>query len=129
MHVDGSHDPEGMPDLPEALNTVLFRVAQEALANIAKHAQARHAHLALRQARAPSAPGDASGVTLEVTDDGVGFDVEAVRLDPRRGIGLRNMRERVESIGGQFDVRSAPGAGTTIKAIVPAEAVRRMGQT
>lgn len=104
--------------LPDDVNTVLFRVAQEALANIAKHAGARGATLGLRF--------EAAGVTLVIDDDGRGFDLEAVRLDPRRGIGLRNMRERLESIGGRFEVRSGPGEGTTLTAQVPDEALDRL---
>jgi two-component system NarL family sensor kinase len=99
------------------VKTVLFRVAQEALANVAKHAAATRVRLALRFGGA--------GVSLEVEDDGRGFDVEAVQLDPRRGIGLRNMRERLASIGGRFEVVSAPGAGTRLRGEVPAEAVER----
>jgi two-component system NarL family sensor kinase len=59
-----------------------------------------------------------------VADDGGGFDVAAIGADPRRGIGLRNMRERVESVGGVFKVHSRPGA-TRVIAQLPAEAVRR----
>jgi two-component system NarL family sensor kinase len=110
--VDG-HEVE----LPDEVKTVLFRVAQEALANVAKHAAATRVRLALRFGGA--------GVSLEVEDDGRGFDVEAVQLDPRRGIGLRNMRERLASIGGRFEVVSAPGAGTRLRGEVPAEAVER----
>ena len=113
-------DVEGAAvDLPGEVNTVLFRVAQEALANIAKHAAAREVRLALR-----FAPG--GGVALVIADDGRGFDLEAVRLDPRRGIGLRNMRERLDAVGGRFDCRSAPGAGTTLVAEVPVDAIDRL---
>ena len=61
---------------------------------------------------------------LTVADDGTGFDIAAIGVDPRRGIGLRNMRERVESIGGVFKVHSRPGS-TRVIAQVPAEALRR----
>jgi two-component system, NarL family, sensor kinase len=104
-------------ELPEEVKTVLFRVAQEALANTAKHARARQVRLSLRFS-------DGS-VGLRVEDDGRGFDVDAVQLDPRRGIGLRNMRERLGSIGGSFEVHAAPGAGTVLSAQVPADAVAR----
>ncbi|MBT2324158.1 cache domain-containing protein [Variovorax paradoxus] len=101
-------------DLPEEVKTALFRVTQEALTNVRKHARARQVRIALDFG--------AEGVRLEVSDDGIGFDVEAMQLDPRRGIGLRNMRERVASIGGSFDMRSG-GGGTSIVADVPAHSL------
>jgi two-component system NarL family sensor kinase len=103
-------------ELPEEVKTVLFRVAQEALANIGKHAQARHAHLCLRFE-------DRGGVVLRIDDDGRGFDVDEVQLDPLRGIGLRNMRERLNSIGGHFEVRATAETGTILRAEVPASAL------
>jgi len=104
--------------LPEEIKTALFRVTQEALANVAKHARAHEVQMALSF--------DADGVALDIRDDGCGFELERVQLDPNRGIGLRNMRERLESIGGSFEVRSAPGAGTALRAKVPPEAIRRL---
>ena len=100
---------------PEA-KTALFRVTQEALTNVRKHAgQAQQVHVALGFSE--------EGVRLEIGDDGAGFDVDAVQLDPRHGIGLRNMRERMESIGGTLRVRSQRGS-TTIVAEVPAASAR-----
>jgi len=69
----------------------------------------------------------AAGVALRIRDDGRGFEVDAIQLDPNRGIGLRNMRERLASIGGTFEVHAAPGAGTLLLARLPAEAIRRLG--
>jgi len=103
-------------DLPDEIKTVLFRITQEALTNIDKHARASRVDLRLIFL--------AGGVRLTVADDGTGFDVAAIGVDPRRGIGLRNMRERVESIGGVFKVHSRPGS-TRVIAQVPAEALRR----
>lgn len=103
-------------DLPDEVKTVLFRVTQEALTNIDKHARAGRVDLRLIFL--------AGGVRLTVADDGAGFDVLAIGADPRRGIGLRNMRERVESIGGVFKVHSRPGS-TRVIAQVPADALRR----
>ncbi|HET7795166.1 MAG TPA: cache domain-containing protein [Rhizobacter sp.] len=111
MRVGGTATP-----LPDAVSTVLFRVTQEALTNIEKHAGASQVQLRLVFGR--------QGVRLRITDDGQGFNEQAVSLHPRRGIGLRNMRERVESIGGQFRVRSLPGR-TDVLADVPLAAVRR----
>lgn len=106
--------------LSDEINTVLFRITQEALTNIDKHAQdASRVHLWLIY--------HASGVRLSVRDDGGGFDVEAVSQDPRRGIGLRNMRERLASIGGTFEVFSRPGE-TRLVADVPLAAVSRFAR-
>lgn len=105
-------------ELPEEAKTVLFRVTQEALTNVAKHA---HAHSVLiRLAFRPE------GVSLTVSDDGRGFDVDAVMQHPTRGIGLRNMRERLATIGARFEVRSHAQGGTQLVAFVPAEAVARL---
>ncbi len=103
-------------ELPEEVNTVLFRVTQESLTNIHKHARA--SQVQVRLIRHPR------GARLTVVDDGVGFDVPAIRADPRRGIGLRNLRERVETIGGSFSVLSRPGR-TELRADLPAEALAR----
>jgi two-component system NarL family sensor kinase len=104
--------------LPEEVKTALFRVTQEALANVGKHAQAQQVLLALTFA--------ADGLALDISDDGQGFELDRVQLDPKRGIGLRNMRERLESIGGSFEVRAAIGAGTRLQAKVPLGAIRRL---
>ena len=104
-------------DLPEAVNTVLFRITQEALTNIEKHAQASRVDLRLIYL--------GGEVRLTVADDGHGFDAERIQSDPRRGIGLLNMRERVEAIGGVFRVQSRPGS-TRVVAQIGADAVRRL---
>lgn len=99
----------GMP-LPESINTALFRIAQEALTNIACHAGATSVMLTL--AVLPQ------HVTLSVVDDGRGFDYDAVQADARRGIGLHNMRERVESLDGSLQIESRPGR-TELLACIP----------
>ncbi|MBU2408464.1 MAG: cache domain-containing protein, partial [Gammaproteobacteria bacterium] len=103
-------------ELPEAVKTVLFRITQEALTNIQKHAGRAHVGLRLSFGEA--------GLHLSIHDDGRGFDVQSVREDPRRGIGLRNMRERIESVGGTLSVQSQPGL-TRITAGMPYDAIRR----
>ena len=113
LRVGGQASP-----LPEEVKTALFRVSQEALANVAKHAGARRVELCLVFS--------VEGVALDISDDGRGFEVDAIQLDPNRGIGLRNMRERLASIGGTFEVHATPGAGTLLLAKVPAEAIRRL---
>jgi two-component system NarL family sensor kinase len=106
--------------LPDEINTVLFRITQEALTNIEKHAHAasRVQLWLIYHAR---------GVRLSVRDDGAGFDVASVSKDPRRGIGLRNMRERLASIGGTFEVFSRRGE-TRLVANVPLSAVTRFSR-
>lgn len=103
-------------ELSQEAKTALFRVTQEALTNVRKHATAHRVHIALGFS-------DDEGVRLEIGDDGTGFDVDAMQLDPRRGIGLRNMRERMESIGGHLSVQSGNG-GTTIVAEVPTRSAK-----
>lgn len=89
----------------------LFRVAQEALNNVARHAGARSARVTLR-------PMD-GGLLLAVRDDGVGFDPEHPR--ERMQLGLVSMRERMRLVNGTLDIESAPGRGTTIIAWVPVQ--------
>lgn len=103
----GDDEPHGLSD---EVRTTLFRVAQEALANVLKHAQARTVRLALDSGSA--------GLRLTLQDDGSGFDLEAVAQHPRRGIGLRNMRERLNNVGGRLEVLSG-AEGTRIVAEVP----------
>jgi signal transduction histidine kinase len=92
------------------LETVVYRVTQEALANVARHAGAGHLWLELE------AEGDQ--VDLEIRDDGVGFDPQATATLVRDGhLGLVAMQERVEMAGGRFQVDSRPGAGVTVRAI------------
>ena len=102
--------------LPAEIETVLFRVVQEAVTNIARHALARNVRIAFTLA------GDAAQVAIE--DDGIGFDMVAVTLSPDsgRGLGLLGMQERVALLGGEFTIDSAPGYGTRIFITVPASA-------
>ena len=90
----------------------LLRTAQEALANIAKHAEAGRVVLTL------SYMDDV--VTLDVRDDGVGFAPTSPNLR-NGGFGLTAMRQRIEGLEGTLEVESEPGAGTTIAASIPAE--------
>jgi two-component system NarL family sensor kinase len=98
--------------LPPAVGTVLFRIAQEALTNIERHAGAHHIDLSLQTG--------AGRVLLTIADDGAGFDAEGVATHPQRGIGLRNMMERLDAIGGRLDIASS-AAGTTVCARVELE--------
>jgi two-component system NarL family sensor kinase len=96
--------------LPDAVNTVLFRIAQEALTNIVRHAQASSAALALEISH--------DTVTLTIADNGRGFDVTHAFVGRRSGVGLRNMRERLEALGGTLSLASQAGH-TVVSARVP----------
>jgi two-component system, NarL family, sensor histidine kinase UhpB len=96
----------GLPVLPPATELVVYRVAQEALTNAARHARARQVELTLCRV------GDR--VELGVVDDGVGLPAGAT------GSGLRGMRERARSVGGTLEVDGAPGRGTAVRLRVPA---------
>ncbi|WP_018410800.1 cache domain-containing protein [Methyloversatilis thermotolerans] len=90
--------------------TALFRLLQEALNNVERHATASRVTLSLRR--------DGAHRVLELADDGHGFDVDAVAASPRRGLGLSSMRERIEALGGSFRIESGP-RGTTLTARLP----------
>lgn len=101
------------PGLDPALATVCFRVVQEALTNVARHANARNVWLDVH-----ASSGD---VQVEVRDDGAGFSVAAARARAVRGesLGLLGMTERVSYMSGTLQVTSTPGAGTIITAVLP----------
>jgi signal transduction histidine kinase len=95
--------------LPGECAAALYRVAQESLANISKHAQAQNVTVQLF--------GVADEVTLEVTDDGTGFDPGMLQATP--GFGLRGLIERARGFGGWAEISSAPGRGATVMFSVP----------
>lgn len=97
------------PNLPPDLRTSLYRIIQEALTNIVKHAHARAVSIQLHNLP--------TGLTLRITDDGRGFDPQ----QNSTGFGLQGMRERTLTLGGQFQVQSVPYKGTTIKIEIPPE--------
>ncbi|MGB7874166.1 MAG: sensor histidine kinase [Anaerolineales bacterium] len=96
--------------LDSLIETVLFRVTQEALTNITRHAGTDEASMRLEYA--------SDAVTLGVQDSGKGFDPNEP-LHPPQGWGLEGMRERVEAVGGQLILCSAPGHGTTVEVVIP----------
>jgi signal transduction histidine kinase len=103
-------DLQGLPALiPPHAALCLFRVAQEALRNVARHASARAVEVSMRDLD--------GGLQLAVRDDGVGFAPALQRERP--SLGLASMRERVHLLEGEFDIESAPGHGTTVVAWVP----------
>jgi signal transduction histidine kinase len=100
--------------LPLEIEETLYRIAQEALHNVVKHAAARQVRISLERAR--------PGVRLRIEDDGKGFDPEAV---PDSHLGIAGMRARAAKIGAQLECRSEPGRGTTIEVVVPDEVMER----
>jgi signal transduction histidine kinase len=98
--------------LDSVKRTVLYRIAQESLSNVARHAQASLVKVTIKKLRGT--------ICMEIKDNGKSFQVQGV-LPTRRnkGLGLLGMRERVEMVGGRFTVESAPGKGTAIRAEVP----------
>jgi signal transduction histidine kinase len=109
----------GSTRLPRDVEAVLYRVAQEAVRNATTHAKARHVRVTVHK--------DAVAATLNVHDDGVGFDVEEAERR-RHGMGLTSMRERVSLLDGRFEVKTAKGSGTTISATVPLDAATKIVQ-
>ena len=102
---------DGDPD--DSVAVALFRVLQEALTNIERHAAAQSVHISL--------DGDGASVRLRVRDDGVGFNPRQLDSIKGGGIGLRNIRERVEHFGGRFSLLSESG-GTELDVTLPARA-------
>jgi signal transduction histidine kinase len=110
IHGDVSVDQQGegaTGRLDPQLESIVYRLVQEALTNVVKHARAERVDIQVttRDDR----------VTVEVRDDGVGFDPA---LNPP-GFGLLGMRERLELVGGTLDVSSAPGRGTSVRVELP----------
>jgi signal transduction histidine kinase len=108
--------------LDMALRTVLFRVAQEALANVDRHARASRVEVSIQKLP--------DHICMKITDDGKSFSVErALHAPGGKRLGLLGMRERLEMVGGKFSVESAPGKGTTIQAQIPHGKTRAGGET
>ncbi len=102
------------------IETLVFRITQEALNNVVKHADAETARVGLRQS--------GGWMNLEITDPGRGFDPEGIEAGASRGSGLRGMQDRVSLAGGTFTLTSAPGEGTRLTVRVPPAADERGGQ-
>jgi signal transduction histidine kinase len=108
FHVSGADAP-----VPRAVEIVVYRVIQEALTNVIKHAEARHVGIVLRQA--------CGHLQLIVDDDGRGFDAERMMIPSSAGrrLGLLGMAERVSQVGGRIEVNSEPGRGSEIVVRIP----------
>ena len=105
------------PELTEDAQLELFRVAQEALNNVFRHAEARQ--VVIFWGEGPD------GIVLKVEDDGIGFQPQAYETAESDHLGLRIMRERVQSMGGALTVESRPGRGTVLRVWVPSGATAR----
>lgn len=97
-----------VPPLPAAVEVAAYRIVQEALMNIVKHAHARRGSITLRHD---------DGLLIEVLDDGAGIAAGSVR-----GVGIRSMRERAEELGGTFELGAAAGGGTAVRVWLPIHA-------
>lgn len=109
-------DTEGEIHLPSPIEKELYRIAQETLNNVLKHAQAQSVNVRLAQ--------DADAVTLVVMDDGVGFDTGI----SRRGMGLPGIEERVRLLSGTLELDSALGRGTRVRVSIPLAREEGMGE-
>ncbi|WP_433462951.1 GAF domain-containing sensor histidine kinase [Spirillospora sp. CA-128828] len=110
-------------ELPDHVQTALYRIAQEAVGNSLRHASANRVDLLLEHSR--------DRVRLRVADDGIGFSMRDVLARGGRGrrpdsYGLRGMRERAELLGGRVAVTSRPGGGTSVEAVIPIPGRRRI---
>jgi signal transduction histidine kinase len=97
--------------LPTLLETTLYRITQEAIANILRHANASQASVILIQRD--------NEVTLLIEDDGAGFDPAMLQTESKLCLGLIGMRERATLLGGNFSIESSRGKGTTIRIKIP----------
>ncbi len=98
------------------IDVSLFRIAQEALTNVSKHARATEVSVLVSN--------QVSHVIMSVRDNGVGFDTEKVLSNPRSGMGLLNIKERVDLLGGKFEILSQPRKGTTLNINIPSSEVK-----
>jgi PAS domain S-box-containing protein len=109
-HIQGSFGHKNIPAVvPQEIATCLYRVAQESLNNVARHAAASRVDVELTRSRV--------GLTVTITDNGVGFDSEQPRYGPH-GLGLLGMKERVALVHGNLQVVSAVGKGTKVQVVV-----------
>lgn len=118
--MEADFEAENVPlDPPLPVRITLYRVLQEALSNAYRHGGANRVRVRLRLAPSSAVEGVPSPLRLEleVMDDGAGFDPG--NLPGAKHFGLEGMRDRVEILGGDFNLESAPGAGTTVRVEVP----------
>jgi two-component system sensor histidine kinase DevS len=109
LEISLTNPSNGSVVLPTAIATALFHICQEALANVAKHAQAHQAKVTMWTT--------SERAMLEITDDGLGFDINTLKLS--LGHGLANMQTRAHKMGGDIEITSEPGKGTSVLAWIP----------
>jgi hypothetical protein len=102
-----------LTNLGEEVNITVYRLVQEALTNVARHAQATHARISVARERV----GAVEAVVVRVQDDGQGMGTGAAHAGER--FGVVGMRERVQALGGTFEIDGTPGAGVTVRAVIP----------
>lgn len=112
---------KGIETLGDSRKTMLYRVAQETLANAARHAQASQVEVCITKTR--------SSIRMEITDNGQGFDPLVLPSIRRKRLGLLGMKERVEMFGGKFTVKSHPHTGTAILVDLSASSLRKKGRS
>ena len=110
MQLEFAAEEVDVPRLTSLTAATMYRILQETLTNVVRHARATTVTVSLSRTRA--------ALTLLVRDDGAGFDARLVQATAR-GLGLRGMRERVTLLGGSIDIESAPGRGTVVRAQIP----------
>jgi signal transduction histidine kinase len=102
----------GVEQLDSDQRTILYRVAQEALTNVSRHAQANRVEIDIQK--------QVGGVSMKISDNGKSFQVEkTLNAKGRKRLGLLGMKERLDMVGGRFDIESVPGKGTTVTAQIP----------
>jgi signal transduction histidine kinase len=107
--------PPSLNGIPPDIEQHLYRIAEEALNNVVRHARAQHLTLALQQA--------GTALTLTIHDDGSGFEIS--QTPPNGHYGIAGMKERAGLINGSLQVESLPGKGTTVRLTVPLEEIAR----
>ncbi len=117
LHAEGRNEERLTPEV----ETALYRIAQEALNNIVKHAQATHVAVVLERR--------ADQVSLIIEDDGIGFDLQQVLSADGRGLGLLGMRERAMLVGGTTEIESQPNEGATVVVRIAAPPAQEIGET
>lgn len=115
LAVDLRSEGVGTQQLPSLVQTTMYRILQEGLTNVARHARARAVTVELKL--------DDGVLSLLIRDDGVGFDPAATRGETS-GLGLHGMGERAKLLGGSLEISSVPGQGTTVRASVPVIGMR-----
>ncbi len=117
LHLDGVTETVRGGRRPALYETIVLRIAQECLANVARHAHAQRVCISLQQ--------DSEQIRLQVSDDGCGYDPS----QHHSGLGIVGMRERAALLGGTITISSQPSSGTTVEAVLPLSLIYEGGRT